>query len=264
LKGIGSSNIFTMQSNASVSGNTASDDGGGVYAHNAHSSITLIMQGNASVSDNTSNRNGGGVASNDNIFTLRENATIFGNTANYGGGVIFYGGKIIIEGGTISGNVAKTSGGGIYLNGGTLTKTSGNLYGYDAPLNLANRSASGNAIYDNKGGRWRNISAGSTMNSVTYGFWLNDEVEFNFPSEFIGTWKRANFNNTLTFTEKNITISSNSYTYELLGISGDSYSMKRSSANPFTLAFKLTSGNLVISGDSGNGQDNWNGTWIKQ
>ena len=261
--------IFTMQGNASVTGNTASSDGGGVYA-SIGGPITLIMQGNASVSNNTSNRNGGGVAhsgggwNEEGTLTMRENAIISGNTANYGGGVIFYNGRINMEGGTISGNIAKNSGGGVYLNGGNFTKTSGNLYGYDAPLNLANRGTSANAIYDEKGGRWRNITAGSTMNSDTYGFWLNDEVEFKFPSEFIGTWKRANFNNTLTFTEKNITISSNSYRYELLGISGDSYSMKRSSANPFTLAFKLTSGNLVISGDSGNGQDNWNGTWVKQ
>jgi len=263
--------IFTMQSNASVSGNTANNDGGGIYV-NVGGTINFTVEGNASISGNTSNRNGGGVSLSDNsaswdkggILTISGNASISSNTANYGGGVILYGGRVNMEGGTISGNIAKNDGGGVYLNGGNINKTSGNLYGYDAPLNLANRGVRGNSIYDEKGGRWRNISAGTTMNSETYGFWLNDEVEYKFPSEFIGTWKRANFNNTLTLTEKTTTISSNSYTYELLGISGDSYTLKRNNANPFTLGFKLTSGNLVISGDSGSGQDNWNGTWMKQ
>jgi hypothetical protein len=89
-------------------------------------------------------------------------------------------------------------------------------------------------------------------------------VKLSFPPGFIGIWKRSNFDNTLTFTEKTLKISSSSSTYELTGISKDSYTMKRSAANPFTINMRIINGNLVISGDSGEGQDNWNGTWIKQ
>jgi len=356
---------LTMQGNSKVSNNTATGDGGGVYL----SSGTFTMRGNASVSDNTSFRNGGGVSGGDGTFTIRDNALISGNIATYGGGMIFYKGTIKMEGGTISGNLAENIGGGVYLNGGNLTKTSGNIYGYDSPINLVNWSGSnGNSVYDEKGERWRNVSAGPAMSSDTYGFWLNDSASFpsggesvlfpsgfigtwkrsnlsntltfskdslksssqnstwiikgllrdntyivsinnnnnyiaaitiklidgnieisgdtgesqdnwngiwrkqnastsvslSFPSGFIGTWKRSNFNNTLTFTEKTIRISSNSYTYEIVGISGDSITLRRSNANPFTLTIRLTNGNLVISGDSGSGQDNWNGIWIKQ
>jgi hypothetical protein len=85
-----------------------------------------------------------------------------------------------------------------------------------------------------------------------------------FSSDFMGTWKRSNFNNTLTFTENTVKISSNSYTYDLVNISSDFITLKRSNSNPFTLTFRLTNGDIVISGDNGSGQDNWNGTWEKQ
>ena len=85
-----------------------------------------------------------------------------------------------------------------------------------------------------------------------------------FPSSFIGTWKRGNYNNTLTFSENTVKISSNSYIYDIVSISGDSFTLKRSNANPFVISIKITNGSLVITGDSGTGQDNWNGTWLKQ
>jgi uncharacterized caspase-like protein len=91
-----------------------------------------------------------------------------------------------------------------------------------------------------------------------------EEEEFAFPSNFIGTWKRDNFNNTLTIQRNTITISSRTHTWELLGISGDLYTLKRPGADQFTIPLRLINGTLIILEDTGTGQENWNGTWKKQ
>ena len=115
---------FNM-SDGTISGNTATNyDGGGVYMDG-----TFTMTG-GTISDNTANRTGGGVyvTGSNSKFTL-ENGIISGNTATNGGGVYFDGGNTFeMSGGTISGNTA-TNGGGIYfygaitfeMNGGTIT-----------------------------------------------------------------------------------------------------------------------------------------------
>jgi hypothetical protein len=87
-----------------------------------------------------------------------------------------------------------------------------------------------------------------------------------FPKGFEGTWKRDNFNNTLTLTTTTMKSSSQNYYWILYDSSGDSYSFYENDASYWntTITFKLVKGEIVISGDSGNGQDNWNGTWKKQ
>jgi tetratricopeptide (TPR) repeat protein len=84
-----------------------------------------------------------------------------------------------------------------------------------------------------------------------------------FPSGFVGTWKRDNYNNTITITSNKFKSSSQTSVRDLLGVSGDNYTIT-SGSGKFTFIIKLVNGNLVISGDSGDGQDNWNGTWRKQ
>jgi hypothetical protein len=86
-----------------------------------------------------------------------------------------------------------------------------------------------------------------------------------FPDGFIGTWERDNFINTLTFTTNTIKSSSQNYSWNLNVVSGDSYTWYPDE-NPLlkqTVTIKLVNGNLVISGDSGTGDNNWNGTWKK-
>jgi len=83
-----------------------------------------------------------------------------------------------------------------------------------------------------------------------------------FPAGFAGTWKRDNFDNTLTFAGTTLKSSSQNYTWILSSISGDSYTLFVGSYS-FTATYKLVNGNLEISGDSGNGENNWNGTWKK-
>jgi len=89
-------------------------------------------------------------------------------------------------------------------------------------------------------------------------------TRMTFPSGFIGKWKRDNFNNTLTFQATTLKSSSQNYTWTLNSISDDKYIIETGDYISDGVTIKLVNGNLVISGDSGSGQDNWNGTWKKQ
>jgi predicted outer membrane repeat protein len=258
---------FTMQDNASVSGNkTTSGSGGGVFVNGSRTSFT--MQGNASISGNTAADSGGGIyinySGNNGTFTM-EGGTISGNTAAFKGGGVYSRGTFTMESGTISGNTAAFKGGGVYQERGTFAKTDGTIYGDDAEAKLKNTSLMGHAIYEAKNGGWRNASAGPTDNHDSYGFWLNEgDVVVMFPENFAGTWKRSNFNNTLTLTANTVKASSSPNVWVLQSVSGNAYTFKRSNAaNTMTLTI-YGGGSLSISGDSGSGQDNWNGDWRKQ
>jgi hypothetical protein len=221
-------------------------DGGGVY--NWGDNTTFTLQGTAVVSGNTASGSGGGVFNNRGTFTIQDRASVLGNTATY-------------------------EGGGVYNNGNdyddekTFIKTGGTIYGDDADQNLKNTVISriGHAVYEAQNGSWRNSTAGPTMNSDSYGLWLNDGDVAFFPSGFVGSWRRSNFNNTLTLTKNTIRSTSSDNLWVLQSISGNAYTFKRSNAtNTITLTIRVVSGNLIITGDSGSGQDNWNGSWYKQ
>jgi hypothetical protein len=93
--------------------------------------------------------------------------------------------------------------------------------------------------------------------------WDSTSNGSEFPSAFIGTWKRDNFNNTLTFSSDTFKDSSQIPGYvNLMSISGDLYTLCwDGSSRNFTITIRLVNGNLVVSGDSGDGEYNWNGTW---
>ncbi len=130
-------------------GNTASNNGGGIYAENSTIDIsnfdshiqnnqsdnfgggiytvgsTLTIT-NATVNDNTTDLNGGGIYSDSSNITII-NATISGNrttemVANGGGGGLYLtgSGEVVIDLTTIISNISKTFGGGI-LNVGNIT-----------------------------------------------------------------------------------------------------------------------------------------------
>ena len=278
------SRSFIMQG-GTISGNTAKEDGGGVYEGDGTFTMSGgTISGNAArsgggvninqdftgdfygtftmndgtISGNTAREDGGGVYVS-RLFTMK-GGTISGNTASKGGGV-YNNGDFTMNGGTISGNTATYYGGGVY---GTITKTGGTIYGDDAEQKLKNTAISGmgHALYNRSNKSWRNTGAGPTMNTDSYGFWLNDGDLVLFPSGFQTSWRRSNFNNTLSISENIIKSSSSNYVWVLQRISGNSYTLKRADAsNTMTLTIRLVNGNLEISGDSGSGENNWNGTW---
>ena len=86
-----------------------------------------------------------------------------------------------------------------------------------------------------------------------------------FPSSFVGTWKRDNFDNTLTFTTDSVKSSSLEHYAELVNVSLNSYTLLyRTNNRRFTLTIRLVNDNIVIHGGTGTGQGNWNGIWRKQ
>jgi uncharacterized protein YraI len=85
-----------------------------------------------------------------------------------------------------------------------------------------------------------------------------------FPSDFTGTWKRDNYGNTLTFTEKTLKSSTQSYTWNFVSETNNAYTIHSDTSGTAKINIRLLNGNLEISGDSGYGEDNWNGTWKKQ
>jgi uncharacterized cupin superfamily protein len=281
------SSSFIMQG-GTISGNIAGRDGGGVYeqegtftmnggtisgnAARSGSGVCISQKGgvygtftmsDGTISGNTAREDGGGVY-NGGRFTMN-GGTISGNTASLGGGVR---GSFTMNGGTISGNTASLGGGGVYV-GSNFPKTGGTIYGEDAEQKLKNTvvGGMGHSVYDAYNRRWRNATAGQTMNPDSYGFWLNEGDLVMFPQNFQGTWKRTNFNNTLMVSGNAIKSSSRDFVWVLQRISGDKYTMKRAdAANTMTLTIEQGSSYddpLEISGDSGSGENNWNGRWRK-
>jgi hypothetical protein len=282
---LNTSGTFTMEG-GTISGNTA-ERGGGVSVMQG----TFTMEG-GTISGNTSPYGGGVYAAMSGTFTMKdgtisgntgsgvylsglgpwgyreggkfimENGTISGNTSSdRGGGVNVDNGTFTVQGGTISGNTATYYGGGVY---GYIIKTGGTIYGDDAEQRLKNTviSGIGHALYNASNKSWRNAGAGPTMNTDSYGFWLNEGEFVMFPSGFAERWKRSNFNNTLTIEANVIKSSSSNYYWVLQRISGNVYTLKRADAsNTMTLTIRLVNGALEISGDSGSGENNWNGTW---
>jgi hypothetical protein len=123
-------------------------------------------------------------------------------------------------------------------------------------------------VYNGSDG-WGNATAGPTVNSDSNGFWLNDGNIAIFPSGFermygggVGRWQRSNFNNALDFTPNTIKSSSSNILWVLQSVSGNTYTFKRADAvGTMILNIRLNDNGFTISGDSGSGQENWNGTW---
>jgi hypothetical protein len=126
--------VLTL-SNVEITGNTAKDDGGGIYFYNG--TLTIVE---STISGNTADDEGGGIKFEDGTLTIVE-STISGNTAgNGGGGGLGNGGggglwlddvDGTISDTTISGNTAGDGGGGIYL--------------YETLMTISNSTLSGNS-----------------------------------------------------------------------------------------------------------------------
>jgi parallel beta-helix repeat protein len=196
---------FTM-SGGTISGNTANDNGGGVYVYD---NSTFIMSG-GEISGNTSSYNGGGgVCVYDNSTFTMSGGTISGNTSSYsggGGGGVFVGdkctftmnngtisgnttasygggvfvvGRFTMNGGEIRGNTANDNGGGVYVSDGSFIKYGGGIiYGSNATDTLKNTATTGDGhaayVYLSfNSNRKRNTTAGEsvTLNSESSSNW---------------------------------------------------------------------------------------------
>jgi len=236
------------------------------------------MQDSAQLSGNTGHW-GGGVLISGGTFAMKDSAQLSGNTGNWGGGGVYiYSGTFALQdNATVSGNTATFYGGGVFIAyNGTFDKTGGTVSGDDADQKLKNtvKSMMGHAVYGERNEGWRNTGAGPTVSSSSDGFWLSEGNLVMFPSELMDTWKRSNFDNTLTISSNAVKSSNRDFVWVLQDVSGDKYTLKRSdAAATMTLTIKRTSVSgflsrsdasdaLEISGGSGSGEDNWNGIWL--
>ncbi|MCA9054042.1 MAG: right-handed parallel beta-helix repeat-containing protein, partial [Planctomycetaceae bacterium] len=121
-------NSVVRITDSTFSGNsTAGDDahGGAIGVSSIALSIT-----NSTLSGNTSSGFGGGLYSDDDLTVI--GSTIAGNNADRGGGIAVTGGTVVISNSTISGNTADDIGGGIYLDGDDVAITNSTISGNDA------------------------------------------------------------------------------------------------------------------------------------
>lgn len=152
---------LTLKDGATITGNTNSSDGGGVYVAGG----TFTMEG-GEISGNIANYNGGfdgggGVYVAGGEFKM-SNGSISGNKANIGtgGGVYFKGVSFEMTGGYIQDNEAASEGGGVYLGGGDFNMLGGTI-GQDDNGGAPNNSHDGAGVYVSGGKFIMNV--GSTI-----------------------------------------------------------------------------------------------------
>lgn len=136
----------------SITGNTATGFGGGVYLNNPTGTFAFTgcsVSNNRTTTNNGSSQGGGLYVAGETVTMA--NCTVNGNrAANAGGGLYVASGTVTVTGGTLNNNYAYAvgCGGGAYLNSGTLT-----LDGVTVTGNTGDKSAQveGAGIYVNSG-----------------------------------------------------------------------------------------------------------------
>lgn len=160
-----------------VTGNLATNDGGGIYVSTSGDSLTV---NNCTISNNTASRNGGGIYADDGSILTVTNSVVRNNTAQTpsasagGGGIYLDTATFNMTDSTVSNNVSNLHGGGLAFDtGGTNTITrstisgntasgdGGGVYLESTPLTLTNSTVSTNSA-TNGGGMFRAIGTAAT------------------------------------------------------------------------------------------------------
>jgi predicted outer membrane repeat protein len=126
-----------VEGSAVISGNTCEDGyGGGVYLESGGNPAAMTVRGAARITGNTASSDGGGIYADNSELAVEGSAVISGNTAVKGGGVAIYNPAAVTVSGsaTITGNTATASapsGGGVWAesNTATLTAVTGSITG---------------------------------------------------------------------------------------------------------------------------------------
>jgi len=138
-----------------ISGNIATQDGGGVYIFNSNGYFKMTS---GAITGNTAAVNGGGVAViGGSSLSMSGNASIANNNAKTGGGVYQFDGASDIGGGSITGNTAVENGGGVFIGqNGAYTMFGGSI---------ANNTATGNGggVYIDLYGSLEKLSTGGVI-----------------------------------------------------------------------------------------------------
>jgi parallel beta-helix repeat protein len=242
--------VLTLN-NVEITGNTAKDDGGGLYFYNG--TLTIV---DSTISGNTADDDdGGGIRLEDGTLTIVD-STISGNTAgDDGGGIKFEDGTLTISDTTISGNTALYDGGGIKFEDGTLTISDttisgntalydgGGIWSYNSSLTISDTTISGNTAGDDGGGMDFEDGTLTIVESTISGNTADDE----------GGGIRLEEDGTLTIVES--TISGNTADDEGGGIKFEDGTL--------TIVESTISGNTAGNGGSGGlGNGGGGGLWL--
>jgi predicted outer membrane repeat protein len=162
-----------------IDGNTAAN-GGGLY--NAGGlTLTADTSGNtaspATISGNTATGSGGGIYSEKDTLGLNGGTKVTGNTAANGGGIFTNGGTLLDS--AISGNTAGANGGGVYNGQGilklteitlgpnnTATSSGGGIYNAGGSTTVNGGSIAGNTATSGSGGGVANGGGGMVLNGA--------------------------------------------------------------------------------------------------
>lgn len=123
--GICNFNTLLIDRRATVKDNNAVN-GGGVWNGGSAADTRFIMSGDSSITGNTATYGGGGVYTCEGYFGMEGNAQIASNSVSdgSGGGVFHSGDMFSMDGGSITEN---TGGGGIYVNSRNAVRLSGKV-----------------------------------------------------------------------------------------------------------------------------------------
>ena len=172
---------FTMSDGAVISGNTASESGGGIYSQGktSTSGATITMYG-GTITGNTAGKYGGGVYAWGDSFTMK-NGTISENkvtgtgTFDDGGGVYVNGATFTMEDGALvtkntKGGVSVNNGAAFTMNGGSITDNESDQAGAGVAargesFTMNGGTISGNKSTDDGGGVY--VRCAFTMNDGT-------------------------------------------------------------------------------------------------
>ena len=147
-----------------ITGNSTTDDGGGIYLNGGS-----FLMNNGEISNNSSSTDGGGVCiANNGNFTMNNgyitgNGKISGKLTTNGGGVYLDGGTLTVNAGNISENAATASGGGVYISNGNVGMTTGKILS-----NECGEFGGGVYVYNPPGSKSKTVSVtgGSLLNNT--------------------------------------------------------------------------------------------------
>jgi uncharacterized repeat protein (TIGR02543 family) len=183
---VNSGGTLVMQTGSKISGNTNTNNGGGVFVNGG----TFEMN-DGKISDNTGN----GVCVSNGLFEMH-GGEISGNTSGMGTGVyIKSGGTFTMSNGKISGNTSTSNGGGVVvsatgtftmsngeISGNTSTKEGGGVYVSGGTFEMSGGTISGNTSTNststsNGGGVYVSGTFTKTLNGIIYGSNATDALK---------------------------------------------------------------------------------------
>lgn len=188
--GINAYNALVTVNNCVVTGNYASQAGGGIYISSYYSyysgtaADSALTVNNSTISNNAAYYAGGAIATRDSKITIQQSSVIGNAAYSYGGGGIFVhndnDNALTIASSTVSGNTANGHGGGIFIehtgfdiSNSTLANNvsngnGGGLYAHtdDYSATIGNSTLSGNASSAYGGGIFSEHNAHIVLNNT--------------------------------------------------------------------------------------------------